>query len=353
LVIKVGIIGVSFGADFHLPAFLSLPGVQVIALADGGSGRAARIARQLLPVPQVFDSGEALIALSGADVVSVATPPQYHAPLVMASLDAGIQVMCEKPFGLTLADADRMATAAKHRPVNTAVGYEMRYDRGIAALADAARRGLVGVPERLDVTWMSSGGRNPSRLFSWRDRRETSTGILGEFASHVFDYAPWLMASPIVEVAAKASTQVTRRIDAEGLHHEITAPDTLELDCRFGSGATGHIAVSNVASENCGHRIELAGSYGRLVLHLRPPFRERDIELGFQSGSATLRPLAMPSVARCNDDDTRRAAMSELVSAFLDNGAESSAPSFQDAFRVQQVIAAVQRSIETGHPVRL
>lgn len=353
MAIEVGIVGVSFGAEFHLPAFLSLPGVQVTALADGGSGRAARIARKMSPAPQVFASGEQLIARSGVDAVSVVTPPRFHARLVLAALDAGMHVMCEKPFGLTLAEAGRMAAAAEHITARTAVGYEMRYDRGIAALAEAVRRGVVGAPERIDVTWMTSGGRDPARLFSWRDRRESSTGVLGEFASHVFDYASWLMGSPIEEVVAKAATQVPQRPDADGRQHAVTAPDTLELDCRFASGASGHFAVSNAGPENRGHRVELAGPGGRLVVHLQPPFRERDIEFGFQSGASALRPLELPPVAASEDDDTRRAALHALVGAFLGDDAASPAPSFHDALRVQEVMAAVQRSIETGHPVSL
>src|SRR5687767_10672815 len=57
---------------------------------------------------QPFDSGFDLIASGTVDVVSICTPPAFHAGLAIAALEAGVAVLCEKPLATTVDDAERV-----------------------------------------------------------------------------------------------------------------------------------------------------------------------------------------------------------------------------------------------------
>jgi len=345
--IKVGVIGMAFGADFHVPAFARLDGVEITALADGGSGRAAELAAALPSAPSVYACGEELIATENIDVVSIATPPQFQLNLVLAAINAGKGVLCEKPLGLSVAESEAMFQAAEYHKVNTSVGFEMRYDRGISALAKVVHAGRVGDVDNISVKWLTGGGNNPKRVNSWRDDKNKCAGIIGEYGVHVFDYARWILQSRISSVHAKAETAVMRRPDKNGTMHPVTVPDSFDVDCEFENGATGQFVVSNVSSTDHGHKVAVTGDKGTISMQLHPPYQEADIELIFADQAGVSQAMPMPKPSTGMTEDTRRGAFNALVDDFI-NRQSIDLPGFSAGVAAQQVIAAIQRSLVSG-----
>ena len=352
MVKKVGVIGLAFGAQFHIPAFSRLPGVEVTALADGGSGKAVELSKTMSPTPEVYSSGLDLVANASVDMISIATPPEFHAGIVLAAIETGIAVLCEKPFGLSTLQAKEMLLAATQKGIKTAVGLEMRYDRGIAQLATLVHAGRIGDARNITVQWLTGGGVNPNRLYSWRDDIKTSTGIIGEFGAHVFDYAPWIMQSPIRSLRATSEIVVHQRPDRKDELQTVTTPDTLEVDCTFDNSATGHFAISNARPDGNGHRITVTGTNGTLSLHLRPPFQERDTALTLSGVDGVALDVLAPLPAADTDLDTRHHAVNTLIEEFV-AGNTPKTPDFQDGLTVHRTLDVVGQSIETGKEIKI
>ncbi|MGH6720098.1 MAG: Gfo/Idh/MocA family protein, partial [Alphaproteobacteria bacterium] len=112
-----------------------------VALADASPAvRAALGARY--GIPRVHDSIEGLLG-EDLEAVVIATPDPYHAAFTVASLDAGLHVLCEKPLALTVADCDAIAAARDRAGRVVQVGYMKRHD-------PAFRRALDLLPTRIE-----------------------------------------------------------------------------------------------------------------------------------------------------------------------------------------------------------
>jgi len=135
---------VIFGAgsivgDAHLPAY-RLAGFPVAGLYDRNAERARSLA-DAWGVP-AFADAEAALAVPGA-VFDLALPPAAHAG-VLERLPRGAPVLIQKPMGGDLAEASRILAICRERDLVAAVNFQLRFSPMMLAVADAARRGLLG-----------------------------------------------------------------------------------------------------------------------------------------------------------------------------------------------------------------
>ena len=94
--LNVGIIGASFARDAYLPAFAHIDDAEVVALASGRID-SARAAAEPHGIAHVTDDWRAMLASHDLDLVCIATPTVMHAPMTLAALERGANVLCEKP----------------------------------------------------------------------------------------------------------------------------------------------------------------------------------------------------------------------------------------------------------------
>ena len=106
-----------------MPALTALPSVQLVGGAD--SDGAARVVGKETGLPS-FASFDELLERGRPDAVVVATPPQSHADLCISALQAGLHVICEKPFVASVVEADRVLAAAAAAGKQVAVNHEFR-----------------------------------------------------------------------------------------------------------------------------------------------------------------------------------------------------------------------------------
>lgn len=315
--LRVGIVGMGFGAAVHLPAFEAQNDVEVVAVADSGSGRAEALAARHGGKLRAFNDGVSLAAWNGVDIVSIAAPPGEQEALVRAALVAGKHVLCEKPFCLGANAASELARLAHERRLTGALFYEFRYDPGIKRLIEMVNAGEIGEVRHLAVTWQTSGALNQQRVWSWRHDAAKGGGVLVDWFSHVADYARQIAQSSIRTVWARETTNVAERLDKNGVTRLVTAPDACEVGCHFESGATGVFSVSTACPAPVGHRIEVTGARGSIVFHHPPPFSAtgRTVRLVWGDGEETMVDL---DLTNSNSSlDQRVAAATGLIFDFM------------------------------------
>jgi len=345
--VNVGIVGASFGYSVHLPAFDALPDVRITALADDGSGRAAAASRLRAHRPRAFSSGIELAAWEGVDAVSVAVPPGRQLEGVRMALEHGKAVLCEKPFGLDAEQAAGLMQLADETSAVTALGYEFRYDLGIGEILAEIGQGRIGRVQHIKVTWLTSGGTDRARPWSWRDDHSLGGGILNEFCSHVFDYTSVMARGRISDVWCRCETRMKERIH-DGRAREVEAPDTCEISCAFDGGASAQLFVSNAFPIPIGHSIDVYGDTGVLSFHHAPPFTPEALRLSFRDAEG--REHAIESTEDVKNEDTRVAPFRRLAADFIRafRGAPPARlPRFEAGVAVRRVIAACQES--AGH----
>lgn len=347
---RIGIVGLGFGASVQLPAFQGLAGVEVAAIADSGSGGAQTVAAQR-GVAHAFGDWRALIRLPDIDIVSVATPPIYHAEIVQAALSAGKHVLCEKPFGLNAQQAKTMLDAARSSGLKHAVDLEFRMEPGIAVLRELVAKGAIGGILRVGVSWFTAGRASPDRAWSWQHSAEAGGGVLAAFGCHVLDYVEWICARPITHIFAQTQVLIHTRRDLQGRERAVTAEDSTDLMCRLDGGVVANIQVSNCYSFELGHRIEIYGEQGRLVSTHASPFGAEDVAVWIETDSDVLRPVAIQSFVSGATLPPRALPFQELARRFIaaiEGQPAQDFPTFERGVAVRRALDAAYESARTG-----
>lgn len=206
---RIGIIGTGGIAEAHIRGYLAFPEeCEITALADVIPGKAAEKAAAFdLSRASSFDDPLALIASGTVDLVSIATPPSTHAALAIAALDAGLDVLVEKPMAPSLEECDAMLAAQERSGRVLSVVAQNRFRDDHAALKEIVDSGLLGSIShvRVDSAWWRG---LPYYDLWWRGTWEKEGGgCTLNHAIHHIDLLLWLLGRPTEITAMLANAQ--------------------------------------------------------------------------------------------------------------------------------------------------
>ncbi len=181
--VRVAIAGLGdAGFAMHLPALSSLSGAVVVGVCDHSEERQKRAAGKWKVA--VFADAADMIAACSPELLIVATPPGTHADLCIMGLEAGANVLCEKPFVQTLDEADRVLDASARTGRRVALNHEFREMPIFKAILDAARArdaGELAFAQAWQLMYMP-----PWEEHGWRGEMERRT--LHEAGVHLIDF---------------------------------------------------------------------------------------------------------------------------------------------------------------------
>ncbi|MEY2424091.1 MAG: hypothetical protein QOI95_4158 [Acidimicrobiaceae bacterium] len=182
---RVAVVGTGFGCRVHVPA-LRAAGFDVVALVGQDRERTARRAQRLDVPSACAGFGEALgLEL---DAVTIATPPDTHAPLTLAALASGVHVLCEKPFAVDHVQAETMQHAADAAGLVGLVAHEFRFAPERALVAKLIGDGAIGEPRLATLAQhISLMADRSTPVPSWWYDDARGGGWLLASGSHVVD----------------------------------------------------------------------------------------------------------------------------------------------------------------------
>jgi len=197
---RIAVIGLGeAGYEVHLPALAQMKNVSVVGACDVNEARRARAAAKF-GVP-VFADVQAMLATSAPDVVIIATPPDTHVELCLRAIDAGLDIICEKPFVSTLDEADRVMTAALAAGRHIALNHEFREMPIFRSLIDHA--GPTSGEDLFFAQIWQNTDVPPWTEPGWRGQMQRRT--LHEAGVHLIDYLIALFGEKPVAVWASMS----------------------------------------------------------------------------------------------------------------------------------------------------
>lgn len=155
--LRVAIIGCGWIAGSHIKSYMAQPDVEIVAGADLIPGKAAEFFKKygLEGVKTDYANDEELIADKSLnlDAVSVCTYNRQHAPCAIHALNAGINVLLEKPFTVTLEEAIEVVKAEKKSGKVLSIGFQPRLDANMQKIGEIVRSGVLG-----KIYYIQTGG---------------------------------------------------------------------------------------------------------------------------------------------------------------------------------------------------
>jgi predicted dehydrogenase len=148
--VSIGVVGLGAFGRFCVEAYLGMPGVQVVAIADPNP-HALAAGTALAPHARAYADPALVMALPDVAVVALCVPPDCQLALVLAAVLAGKHVVCDKPLGLSLTEFDRAVAAAAAHGVALGINLVLRHSALYEAVQELARSGVLGALRRLAV----------------------------------------------------------------------------------------------------------------------------------------------------------------------------------------------------------
>ena len=350
---RFGFVGLGFATQtLHLPAVRSLATATSVGGTDVSPERRAQWRR--LEAGPAFSSLDQLLEQGRPDVVVVATPPESHAATCLAAIDAGANVVCEKPFVVDVVEADMVIAAAQRAGRWVAVNHEFRFMPIFSVVSDIIGRSDIGAPILLHCTQFMD-------LAPWEEKVPWRAAMpdrsLFEGGVHIVDLLHCLAGRMPVSVSAATSSGLdpSRRADAV---------DLVTLD--YGGGMLGQITINRLCRTgtryvdlqvDCEHASLYASYGGRAQLRVglergsKPGLR---LDFGLEGMTWVQRGLRRKVVAR-NRRPAAPLATAALYAATLAaaNDGRPLPVSADDARQTLRIIEAAYRSARTGERVLL
>lgn len=267
MTIRVGIIGASFARAAYLPALRTIDDMELVAIASARLVSAQSAADQF-NIPHVYDDWERMIGEHEFDLVCIATPTIFHAPMTLATLNAGAHVLCEKPMAMNRDESAEMLERAEASGLLHIIGHELRFNpnrRKIKMLIDG---GAIG-----DVRYLNIHNASPSwgdrawrRSGDWLLREDMGGGRLGASGSHMIDLLRFWLGD-IGAVNGHVATMAPERFDKDtGAAWRATADDHFSFTAEMRHGALCSVTVGFTDRYGSGSQTEISGSEGAILL---------------------------------------------------------------------------------------
>jgi predicted dehydrogenase len=215
------------------------------------------------------------------DIVDICTPGDSHAEIALAALEAGKHVLCEKPLGNTVAEAEKMtaaAEAARARGVRSMVGFNYRRLPAMSLARQLVAAGRLGEIRHVRAKYQQDWIVDPDFPLAWRLQKDKAgSGALGDIGAHIIDLAQYVTGQLLVGVSAtletfikerplpSASTGLAGSGDRAAGMGEVTVDDAAVFFGRTEGGALATFEATRFATgRKNGMGIEINGSAGSL-----------------------------------------------------------------------------------------
>lgn len=350
---RYALVGAGHRAQMYVDAItLSYPDrATLAAICEPNPARAAHyvnmIAAREVPAPSTWAPGdlEAMIRDEQIGRVIICARDDLHAELIVRSLEAGADVVVEKPLTIDAASAAAIEAAVERTGRRVVLTFNYRYAPRNSALRQVIQDGLIGQVTSIDFSWMLDTKHGADYFRRWHREKRHSGGLLVHKSSHHFDLVNWWIRSTPQRVFASGGLRfyggenaavrgLTGRPDRgthEGDHdpfeldlrddprlkalyldaenHDgylrdrdvfgpgITIEDNLALIVDYASGATLSYSLNAHAPWE-GYRVAVNGTEGRAELEV--------VERGAVLAGEDLHPVLDPSATPAADTGTLR-----------------------------------------------
>ncbi len=353
--IGIGIVGGGYMGKTHAAAFSAVGAVFGTALRPrlatvcARSPESAERYRAAYGFARGVTDWRELVDDPEVGAVVIAAPQDTHRAIAEASFAAGKPVLCEKPLGASLADAEAMVAAAEASGAANMIGFNYVRTPATQFARQLISEGRIGRPVYARIEHTEDFAGDEDTPATWRSTGRAQ-GTMGDLAPHPINVARALMG-PVAAVSAVIETVLPK--------HPEPNDDQAQMMLRFASGATGHLMASRVAQgRKMGYAYEVHGTRGTIrfdgedqnALHLYLA-EGSEAERGFRH--VLMGPEHPDYLPFCEGPGHGTGYLAQIVIEARDflraiETGEAVWPTFREGLEVARVVEAAWASNETG-----
>jgi D-apiose dehydrogenase len=185
--LKGAILGTGFWANYQIPAWQELDGVEIVAAYNRTKSKAEAIARKF-GIPSVYDNAEEMIKSEKLDFVDIITDVDTHAHFTELAVKHGVAVICQKPMAPKLEIAKGMLDISNKAGVPFYIHENFRWQKPIRTFGELLKQNIIGNVFKAKVTFCSAFPVFDNQPFL----AELDEFILTDVGSHVLDACRFL-----------------------------------------------------------------------------------------------------------------------------------------------------------------
>lgn len=343
--LKVGIIGAGQIVEAtHLPNYMKHSDiVETLSVVDVNLDRAKYIAEKF-KIPYYFSSYHEMFEKVKLDAVSVCTPNKFHAEAVIAALNNGCNVLCEKPPAISKYEAEKMTQVAKEKNKILTYNFHFRQSEEVQAVKRFIDAGEVGEIYSARVQALRRRGIPGWGIFT--NKEIQGGGPLIDIGVHMLDTALYLMGYPEADYVCASTYQKIGNKAGIGLMgswdpEKFTVEDSAFGLIRFKNGATMMLETAFALNmkERSLMNVDLFGE--KAGASIFPP-------VIYTEKHGSLLDIELPFI---QDSDNRGKSIESFINACLGN--EAIICTAEQGLTIQQIVDAFYESAATGEPVKL
>lgn len=371
--VGVGLLGCGFIGQVHSNAYIKIPftcqppaaSPKLIALCDtvGAEEKARKFNYQ-----GYYTDWKRMVEDPRIQVIDNCTPDNVHHRPSVAAAEHGKHVICEKPLAMTAEDARDMMRAAQKAGVKSMCCHNYRFLPAVRLARELVEKGALGRIYHFRGQYLQPYGHDPQEVIenAWY-AAGTASGVLLGIGSHVIDMARFLVGE-IITVSGLVKTFNTSRKRASGELEEVTADEGNIACVEFDSGAIGVLESSCVcAGRKNQFTWEINGTDGSIAFDLEDPNHLHVCDaknptgelLGFANVSVTsachpLQAAYLPPGHNAGWEYGHLYALNHFLDCVVnDKPVEPYGATFEDGYKVQVIMEAINESSRTGRRIEL
>ncbi|MFI8067747.1 Gfo/Idh/MocA family oxidoreductase [Streptomyces sp. NPDC086033] len=327
---RIGILGLGRIGAFHAETLSGLDAVESLVLTDPFAEAAKSAAERF--GGEVVDSPEALLA-AGVDGIVVAAATDAHPKLILAGVEAGIPVFCEKPVAKHMSEGVDVLRAVEGSDVPIQIGYNRRFDTGFVNARAAVQSGELGKLHTVRSTTLDPAPPPAAYIAA-------SGGIFRDCSVHDFDIIRWVTGREVVEVYAVGGNRGADFIKAAG------DADTTGAILTLDDGTIAVVSNSRHNARGYDVRMEIHGFTDSIAVGLEDKLPLRSVEPGVTFPAGTPHDFFM---------DRFTAAYRAELTAFTEvvAGTRPSPCTIADALEAGWIAEACTLSLHEHRPVTI
>jgi len=369
--LNVAMIGYDFMGRAHSNAWRQvarfmpdLPYEPVMKVVAGRTEPKVKEAAERLGWEEYATRWEDVVARKDIDIIDICTPGDSHMPIAIAAAAAKKHILCEKPLANTLAEAQQMWNAATKAGVIHMVCHNYRRCPAVALAKQLIDTGKIGKIYHYRGTYLQDWIVDPAFPRVWRlMKSRAGSGSLGDILSHTMDLSRYLVGEP-VEVNGLLETFITERPlpDDPAKKGPVDVDDAALSLVRYDNGAVGYLEGTRFATGRKNYnRFEINGAKGSIVWDLE---QLNDLQLYVEEGpNSGFRTISVtdakhpyvgawwPSGHIIGYEHSFTHTVYDFLRAIAEQKLPS--PSFEDGYKNQRVLDAIERSAQDRKWVKI